>query len=188
MIITKEEIEAVLAGCDGVTPGPYESDGIKNDGFESYEVTDPNGRSIADTLNAGSIEIYEEDGHSWDEQGRKNMAHIARLPPEFVRDLATLALEALSSREAGWQGKIKPLEWDDTTFGAISSAESYFVERSGAAIWVRRGHFGTIQMPDGRARIFKTAAEAKAAAQADYEARIRSALLPNPPDQGSKSP
>lgn len=97
--ITPEALEAIIAGCDGVTPGPWESDGVKNDGFTSYEVTDPNGRSVADTYNAGTIEVHEEDGSAWDEQGRKNMAHIARLSPQVVRAAFTelLALRQQSS-------------------------------------------------------------------------------------------
>jgi len=95
--LSERLIREIIEGCEGVTPGPWESDGIKNDGFMSYEVTDPNNRSVADALNAGVIEVQEEEGRGWDEQGRKNMAHIARLDPATVRSMAT---ELLANRTA----------------------------------------------------------------------------------------
>lgn len=168
--MTKEEIEAVLAGCDGVTPGPW-------------EVHERNVRTVEPGRHVARL-----DWHTRDESDDANAAHIARLSPEFVRDLAALALEALSSREAGWQGKIKPLEWvqevdgEMPRWGAETPCGRYEV---GLTIdedwyWWPPGVIGGNRSKDE--------ISAKAAAQADYEARIRSAPLPNPPDQGSKSP
>lgn len=88
------------AGLAGVTGGLWESDSTRSDGsygagddvhegFDAYQVIAPplypGGRDvvICDTLNSDATEVAEEwdedGGHSaWDEQGRKNMAHIAR--------------------------------------------------------------------------------------------------------------
>jgi hypothetical protein len=103
MTLSPELLNAIEAGCDGVSPGPWEADGVKNDGFTSYEVTDPNGLSVCDTYNAGTIEIQEEGGRAWDEQGRKNMAHIARLDPATV-------LELVAGYRRGLAGERGPVE------------------------------------------------------------------------------
>lgn len=176
--MTKEEIEAVLAGCDGVTPGPwtvYHDTCAKceKEGRAEYDI-----RELPDGYHAMLGE-------------KADAAHIARLSPEFVRDLATLALEALSSRDAGWQGKIRPLAW-------IKPQGAEFMRRAQTVVGTYRvwthheadGRWfwelgGGCDIVDGRAR---TQQECFDQAQADYEQRIRSAFLPNPPDQGSKSP
>lgn len=96
------------------------------------------------------------------------------------------AVEALAltprEEEAGWRPIVKPLEWEprigvDDVFDAHSPV----------------GHFITSVSDDGRGHWFIlgltrsnyigcSVEDAKAAAQADYEARILSALvLPNPP-------
>ena len=119
-MITNDELRAIIAGCKGVTPGPWGTDAMRSDGsygsgedthegFEAYKVTGgplyPGGRevSICDTLNSDAASIEEEFGeeshHAWDEQGRKNMEHIARLSPEVVSALATELLASRASAE-----------------------------------------------------------------------------------------
>lgn len=190
MIITKEKIEAVLAGCDGVTPGPWTLVPAEPDDDWLQGIDGDNGDSV----------VWPTDLAREPETGikrRQDAAHIARLSPEFVHALATLALEALSSRESGWQGRIKPLEWvegrnpredgpseptgdweADSPFGAYSvdfDDDDWMADHPWCC-WTPTDSLGH----------FPEVGEAKAAAQADYESRIRSALLPNPPDQGSK--
>lgn len=66
--------------------------------------------------------------------------------------------------------KVKPLEWG--VFGAVTPlCSSYFVRQYDDERWGWHLTYG----PEQTER-FETADEAKAAAQADYEARIRSAL------------
>lgn len=99
--LSDEQLREIREGCEGVTPGPWEADGAKNDGFESYEVQAPSGKSVVDTFNSGSIEIHEEDGRAWDEQGRKDTSHLARLDPQTI---SALIDELLALREASqWQ-------------------------------------------------------------------------------------
>lgn len=106
-VVSDDKLREILAGCQGVTPGPWEADVTRNDGdygsgdevhsgFESYQVlAEVRGQSAAvvDTINASHLitevaEEYDEDGHSaWDEQGRKNAAHIARLDPATVSNI-----------------------------------------------------------------------------------------------------
>lgn len=132
--LTLEQIEEIECGCEGVTPGPWESDSTKSEGsygsgedvhegFDAFEVIAPalypGGRPVivCDTLNsdAGAIEEeWDEDGHSaWDEQGRKNMAHIARLDPSTVRALCTLARKGLAG--ADWRDDPSAAAWNRRT-------------------------------------------------------------------------
>lgn len=152
MIITKEEIEAVLAGCDGVTPGPYKC-----------------------RLNGTSIYVLGKSGTIVCRVGRRSKseaAHIARLFPEFVRGLAIRALEALSSREAGWQ----PIETALPCVDLLCAVPLGIV--TGKMQWLQivaqkvPAHAGA-WLADGVQLTTKP---------------LFWRLLPNPPDQGSKSP
>lgn len=107
--ISDERLAEIIKGCEGVTHGPWEADGVRNDGdygsgedahsgFESYQVlAEVRGTSsaICDTINAGyqitevHVESDEDGHHAWDEQGRKNLAHIAHLDPQTVLSLVT---------------------------------------------------------------------------------------------------
>lgn len=84
----------------------------------------------------------------------------------------------LREEEAGWKPIVKPLEWRGpygTTCMAdtiVGGYETWKHPRTDE--WVMQHRFTNVILP--------TEAEARAAAQADYEARILSALvLPNPP-------
>lgn len=90
---------------------------------------------------------------------------------------AIARLRAARSREndrAGVGVAIKPLEWHGVTARSIAGVYTLEVFDKGV-IWscdgIRRNLFHPCE----------NTIEAKAAAQADYEARIRSALLPTPP-------
>jgi hypothetical protein len=105
--IGDDRLREILAGCEGVTAGPWDVDGEdNNDGrgrFTSYAlfaVVDEVPRTIADTLNSDAAEIHTDgdcDGIStWDEQGRKNLNFLAMLDPQTV---ASIVSELLSHRE-----------------------------------------------------------------------------------------
>lgn len=120
MTITTERAQEIIAGCEGVTPGPWECEDVENrqdndpPRFTSYEVvgqtTSVSRHSICDTLNSGSMAITvesDEDGYSaWDEQGRLDMAHIARLDPATIRDAFTELL-TLRQRESDYKAAIQ---------------------------------------------------------------------------------
>ncbi len=109
--LPEDKLREIIAGCEGVTPGPWEADGVRNEGgsgrFESYHVLavslERYGKqpSLVDTLNSDCIELLEDgdsESHSvWDEQGRKDTLHIARLDPATV---SAMASELLRSRAA----------------------------------------------------------------------------------------
>lgn len=92
--VSGETIEEMLAGLDGVTPGPWWADSDGGDEFRAYAVFGPHERygkpsSICDTHNAGEVVLEQEDGKPWDEQGRKNLNHIARCDPDTMRSILT---------------------------------------------------------------------------------------------------
>jgi hypothetical protein len=118
--LSPELLNAIEAGCDGVSPGPWETDTTRSDGsygfgedtyegFDAYQLIGPplypGGRDvvICDTLNSDASLINEEFGeeshNAWDEQGRKNMAHIARLDPATVRELVAGYRRGLAGEE-----------------------------------------------------------------------------------------
>lgn len=100
----KAALAAIVERLDGVTRGPWFSDGEISGGgngnFRAYAIYGPNlsygsPASICDTHNAGEILIkndWEEDMPR-DEQGRVNMDHIARCDPDTMRAIAAYAAE-----------------------------------------------------------------------------------------------
>jgi NTP pyrophosphatase (non-canonical NTP hydrolase) len=111
--LTDNEINAILAGCEGVTPGPWLADSEKSDGcygsgedcHEGYYTStlcDAKGRRIADALNCDVGELHEEssedDHYAWDEQSGLNFAHLSRCDPDTIRSAFT---ELLELREKG---------------------------------------------------------------------------------------
>lgn len=86
-------------------------------------------------------------------------------------------LSRLAALSAAPQAVVKPLEWDaeeNGDFIAVSAVGWFHIGRS-VSSW-------NLTMPSGKVASFATLDEAKAAAQADYEARILSALT-TPPAQ-----
>lgn len=78
--------------------------------------------------------------------------------------------------------KVKPLEWKGMVPTAETIVGEYSISRIGGN-WsvglLRHGNSYDVQIASGEAPLFEIALiEAKAAAQADYESRIRSALIP----------
>ncbi len=94
---------------------------------------------------------------------------------DYAVDNADAISAALSDKQAG-EVKIKPLEWnrDDDT-ASVDIGATYCLEK-------RAGYCALVTMAAKvlQRDVFPTLASAKAAAQADYEQRIRSALVDVP--------
>lgn len=88
---------------------------------------------------------------------RERFAAIANSEPGSLTGDVKALLSRLDKAEAGWQ--VKPLEWRETPGGKYMRAVG-----AGRTYEVRAGGLVTVK---------------KAAAQADYEACIRSALIPS---------
>lgn len=142
----KEVLAEIVAGLKGVTEGPWQS--VEHDtedgsgGYVGYAVeavsekTWLDGKSIVDVYNSGvtAIEVeHDEDGgsHAWDEQGRKDTAHIARCSPDRILLLAAYAEElrgALKLAQKALAMMIDPSSIMQTTvvnaFAAATAAEA----------------------------------------------------------------
>ena len=95
--------------------------------------------------------------------------------PEMVAML--LALQA--ERKAGWVARVKPLEWDaGKKYGDAQSWLSHNKEGRFCYGVDLAGIFYA-QTPDGESEGYATLELAKAAAQADYAARVLAALTPD---------
>jgi hypothetical protein len=84
--MTEARVREILDGLEGVTPGPWiYAPGRDGDrGAEVYQ-------RINDS------DVYE--GYIAEADNRPVAAHIARLDPDTVRSLCTLALSAIASRQ-----------------------------------------------------------------------------------------
>lgn len=85
---------------------------------------------------------------------------------------------ALSDQEREVEVKIKPLEWHE------ADPENY-IARDGYKVWPHTGGWAWSHFLGGARWIFRSFEAAKAAAQADYEQRIRSALVDVPVEPAS---
>ena len=90
--ISSDDLRAILAGCDGVTPGPW-ANGIHH----RQETRD---RDFAPIFANGVVPMAMVPlsvGGYQDPDGPRNAAHIARLDPQTVASIIT---ELLSLRES----------------------------------------------------------------------------------------
>jgi len=79
--LTRDHINAILAGCEGVTPGPWRK-----------------GNVIVGTKGpSGFVRHLFENCWPKTSQGEKDLSHIARLDPDTIRDLCRLALIGLDA-------------------------------------------------------------------------------------------
>lgn len=149
--MTEARVREILDGLEGVTPGPWKPEG--------YVV-------FGDWHASGPVATVFRNS-----DGFPTTRHIARLDPDTVRALCTLALSAIASR----QPVVKPLRWTEegdagTPFGAYTVRDA----EGGADGYQWTFHSYPFGVPDDT--IYKHASLAKAAAQADYTQRILSAL------------
>jgi hypothetical protein len=156
--MTEARVRAILDGCEGVTPGPW-TYGAQWLGAKWPRDTD--------YIYLAQVPLNDYDSPRWN----TDAAHLARLDPDTVRALCTLALSAIASR----QPVVRKLEWSELRKGI-------------------GGQFTTAEIPFGRYRVtqgekhcrlyfsdgfigtFDGLEQAQAAAQADYTQRILSAL------------
>jgi hypothetical protein len=99
MSITLEKLDEIERGCEGVTPGPWEI-GAAGD-YQPDSKHGPDFTPIhSDTWGAFVSVVTSTDNAGGrvgtSEQGQRNLAHIARLDPDTVRELVSLARSALS--------------------------------------------------------------------------------------------
>lgn len=76
LTLTKEQLKAIIDGCEGVTPGPWCCGAKYVAQADSYNTV-------------AQCELADYDSAKW----KKDAAHIARLDP--VKAMATLALQSL---------------------------------------------------------------------------------------------
>lgn len=188
-----EAIEAIERGCEGVTPGPWHYRPEKYDdwGWVRASKTDSllgelvaNVRSHArldeDALNQHRINGTDPSGPT--------AQHIARLDPQTVLELCRLAKLGLASATASPVPGVKGLELEwakngrhdgNLWTGELAFRTFYTIEGDMDVLLFRveRGQFLT-ETGEDLVGIFPSLDQAKAAAQADYAARILSALEP----------
>lgn len=91
--ITKEQLKAIIDGCEGVTLGPWEA--------KTQEEWDQGFKFFAGKQGAFTFPIDMEP---------LDVAHVSRLDPATVKAMATLALQSLD-REGGLESL--PVRWID---------------------------------------------------------------------------
>lgn len=122
--LTTEQVEEILAGCKGVTPGPWT--------FTGLEMT-ANGLKIVDCLWGSKTS-----------DGVATYRHIARLDPQTVSSLATELL-ALRKRVGELEAKLAAPDWywpaEDTSEDACAFSASEVLDDTppGKIVVVVRG-------------------------------------------------
>lgn len=101
-------------------------------------------------------------------------------PHEIARDVLRAALTAALAVQDTEPVRVKPLEWTAHPYLARYEARSaiglYLIEQTTREVYLN----GPRDDEDANQKSFVSVEEAKAAAQSDYEARIRSAIEPQP--------
>ena len=164
-----------------IAPGPWEAEGEETESgwgkHDEFVILDSNGVRLCGTENAdtsfGSIseEHDGEGGHyQWNEPARVLMHFLAACDPATILTLFADRQAQEGARDGG--GRVKALDWRPhgmpgttarTPFGDYHIGEDLFL----GGMWLER-------------RKYPSEEAAKAAAQADYESRIRSAIEPSP--------
>ncbi len=151
--MTDDKLRKILAGCKGVTPGPWELEESKNyeDGhgrYQGYSVVAPEQSDmfnvVTDCSNATVAVIHDEDGFRWDEQGERNMSFFARLDPQTVAAIVTelLARRALQPTDAGGEPTVAALRQKmiRTLYGADVERPEATETMLDALIWLALNH------------------------------------------------
>jgi len=187
--VSDERLTEMLAGLEGVTPGPWYTTGSPwfsgNDGVLAGSPDGNIAYLIADCDDSMNPRTEYVEGHGPFPLGDKDAdaAHIARCDPDTIRSIIT---ELQSLRRSSGRA-VKGLEWRQSNVADRWAAETCWGEeyeiiydgRAGRAYgWFSRGTWIWLSSLD----------EAKAAAQADYERRILSALAPHEPASGETQP
>lgn len=171
-------IREMLAGLEGVTPGPW----AVYDGCSWRRIGTVTGRYDDCAVLYPTI---ASDGHpdlsSRSGDREANLAHLARCDPDTMRQVLTLALEALTRRTASSVG-VKSLEWEWEDFRSVWKAPSVLGEYT---VWTISGYtcFKRQEWDAGKG-CGSSDADGFASAQADFNTRILSALEPLPSHAG----
>ena len=173
--VSEERLAEMLAGLEGVTPGPWVADqNMPHNRMPRVEGGDQS--CVCECGNMGS----EQD--RWE----ADAAHIARCDPETIRLIITelQALRSQSPEPSSSEVRVKGLEWNGDE--AVTPFGKYRVCRTedGYALtfeYEELAHIGFNSVGP-----FESAREdALRRAQADYEQRIRSALSPTVSQPGT---
>ena len=93
MTLTEEQIREILAGCEGVSEGPWKTHPV-----DDTSIINSSGRDVATTCDSSQTE--REDSYDVEyERMEKDASHIARCDPDTIRNLCELALDGLRMRE-----------------------------------------------------------------------------------------
>ncbi len=103
--LSDERVEEIIAGCEGVTPGPW-----------TYEVQ-PFGSAIAKDSRCIATAHYNLAIIGTLLPHAENASHIARLDPQTAASLATELL-ALRKRVGELEGALKPFHTNEVIEGA----------------------------------------------------------------------
>lgn len=97
--MTREQIEALLAGLDGVTPGPWTAErSHPADSADCWWIKAPWSHPCIERFYK-TLAYVDHDSDA-DSTSTQDAAHIARCDPDTIRELCRLALIGLSQQ---WQ-------------------------------------------------------------------------------------
>lgn len=179
MKLDEKALREILDGCEGVTPGPW-GWSIIDASMASLGVLPDPGSGDPHVLSVSPCESCRGDEWEWGKcltPNKPDADHIARLDPQTVASIVTELLELRASHAPKGGVGVEPLEWRPENywpgldgFEAIGVGVSYAITGKDVTGWT------LISRSPAWSRTFDDLAAAKAAAQADYEARILSAL------------
>jgi hypothetical protein len=94
-MLTDDEIRAMLAGCEGVTPGKWIGSPVISS-MAGLPVVASSGRLICDMnhVRHSKIDQFVEGDKAFNSESIRNAAHIARCDPTTIAELCTRLLSA----------------------------------------------------------------------------------------------
>lgn len=104
--MTREQIEEIRKGCDGVTPGKWNA-AAKPSSVVGWPIVSQTGRNIASMnyVQWSSTNPAVSGDRAFNRESKSNAEHIARLDPATVRALCDLALAGLDAEAAFRRGQ-----------------------------------------------------------------------------------
>jgi hypothetical protein len=189
MTLSEERLREMLAGLEGVTPGPWvkETEQDEEEDLPAFYVSS----TVTTSCNLTVVARMGEASAA----ARTDAAHIARCDPDTMREILTLALLSLRS-DAHTRGevKVKPIEWeqgegnyDGQEVWSAGDPWLFWIVKNPSSpdyVWCETLHLEGFVPASPVRGSYPSLEAAKAAAQADFETRIRSALSLGHPIQG----